>query len=100
MKPIIVCYSDIIEENGKTIKENNLELEHVIPFDTLVEIDCEDNDSHKMRMYVVDYTRDCDGTPLYGLGRKGQRRYHGEYEMLYNANINGWWSEYDLMVIE
>jgi len=100
MKPQIEYYGNIIEENGKTIKENNLELKHTIPFDTLVEIDCDYHPAHKMRMYVVDYQRDCDGTPLYGLGEKGQRRYYGPYEDLINSKIYGGWCDYSLEVIE
>lgn len=92
--------SDIIESNGKTWKQNNLELNHNIPLDTLVEIDCDYHDCHRMRMYVVDYQRDCDGEPCYGLGRKGQRRHHGEYEILINASINDGWGEDSLKVIE
>jgi hypothetical protein len=98
--PSIEWAGNIVEENGKTIKENNLELKHTIPLDTLVEIDCDYHACHRMRMYVVDYQRDCDGTPLYGLGEKGQRLYQGEYEFLINASINGGWGENSLRVVE
>lgn len=56
--------SDLIESNGKTVKENNLSKKHNVPFGTLVEIDS-DNDNEKLRVYVVGHTRDCDGEPLY-----------------------------------
>ena len=65
--------NDIIEQNGKTWKENNLEKVHTIPLDTLVEINYPDSKYHRMRMYVVHYDRDCDGTPIYSLGKKGDR---------------------------
>ena len=54
-------YGNLVEENGKTIKENNLNKEHKIPIGSLVEID------DVCRLYVVNYSRDCDGTPLYNL---------------------------------
>jgi hypothetical protein len=57
---------DLIEENGKTIKENNLELKHNIPVGTLVEVI--NIEKYKgVRLYVVFHARDCDGTPLYCL---------------------------------
>jgi len=31
-------FGDIVEKNGKTIRENNLALTHKIPIDTLVEV--------------------------------------------------------------
>lgn len=37
--------------------------DHVIPIGTLVEINIDYIDEHKMRMYVIDHQRDCDGTP-------------------------------------
>lgn len=53
--------SDIVEENGKTVKENNLEKVHKFPHGMLVELESGE------RLYVCDHTRDCDGEPLYGL---------------------------------
>lgn len=52
---------DIVEENGKTVKENNLEKVHKFPHGMLVELESGE------RLYVCDHARDCDGTPLYGL---------------------------------
>ena len=54
-------------ENGKTIRENNLELKHDIPLGTLVEINCDDIDEHGLRLFVGAHGRDCDGLPLYSL---------------------------------
>jgi hypothetical protein len=34
----VAFFKDIIEDNGKTIEENNLEIKHNIPLRTLVEI--------------------------------------------------------------
>lgn len=34
----VISFGDIIEENGKTIRQNNIELEHNIPINSLVEV--------------------------------------------------------------
>lgn len=57
-----MLYGDVVEKNGKTIKENNLEQTHNFPVGSLVEI----KDTQE-RLYVKKLTRDCDGTPLYSL---------------------------------
>jgi len=69
----IMMVSDIVEDNGKTIKENNMELGHNIPIDSLVEVKISNwyGDGACMkahaRLWVVTHGRDCDGTPLYNL---------------------------------
>lgn len=69
----IIMVSDIVEANGKTCKENNLEKRHEIAIGTLVEIiyksDYEDEEESKygLRLFVVNHSRDCDGTPLYDM---------------------------------
>lgn len=71
-----VFVGDITENNGKTIKENNLEREHQFPINTLVDITFEesfDNEAYQKveaRVYVYSHGRDCDGTPLYTLSKK------------------------------
>ena len=66
---------DIVEENGKTIKENNLARQHAIPIGALVEVKFDkwhgDGACEKVhaRLWVVKHTRDCDGTPMYTLSR-------------------------------
>lgn len=63
--------SDIVESNGKSVKQNNLEQDHIIPLGSLVEILGSDSDDDTgLRLFVVDHGRDCDGTPLYGLSFK------------------------------
>ncbi len=59
-----IFMADIIEKNGKTIKENNLERKHKYSLNSLVEL--EDGE----RLYIFEHTRDCDGSPLYSLGFK------------------------------
>lgn len=64
---------DVVETNGKTWKENNLAKEHDIALGTLVEItyksEYEDEEESKygLRLFVVNHSRDCDGTPLYDM---------------------------------
>ncbi len=66
---------DFVEANGKTIKENNLTKQHQIHIGTLVEVKFDtwfgNGACWKVhaRLWVVKHTRDCDGTPLYGISR-------------------------------
>jgi hypothetical protein len=66
---------NLVEENGKTIKQNNMEKQHQIPIGALVEVKFDtwfgDGACWKVhaRLWVVAHNRDCDGTPLYGLSR-------------------------------
>lgn len=104
-----ISFKDVVEENGKTVKENNLSHGHSIPLDTLVEVVSPYGDDYKgirydddyegIRLYVVDHTRDCDGEPLYGLGLKGQRREKGRYASALNQNILHGFGEHELKVI-
>jgi hypothetical protein len=73
----IKSVADIVEENGKTVRQNNLEKKHNIPIGSIVEVyvnvehqnatypDVQVNLSGKCNLIVVGHTRDCDGTPLY-----------------------------------
>lgn len=64
----ILNISDMVEENGKTLKENNLEIQHSIPLFTMVEVELEASDvENGLRYFVHSHSRDCDGTPLYRL---------------------------------
>ena len=65
----IVMVSDIVEENGKTVRQNNMKKTHSIPLGYLVEIDGSGgaDEYHGVRLWVVKHSRDCDGTPLYDL---------------------------------
>jgi len=71
----VVFLHDMVEANGKTIKENNLEKQHDIPIGSLVEVKFDDwfGDGACWKVYarlwVISHTRDCDGTPLYSLSR-------------------------------
>lgn len=58
--------ADMVEENGKTVRENNEALQHNIPLYTMVEVES-DEPGKFLRLFVVEHARDCDGTPLYSL---------------------------------
>lgn len=57
-----INFKDIVEENGKTIEQNNLEIKHKFNIGDLIEITEEGS-----RAFIALQTRDCDGTPLYSL---------------------------------
>ena len=63
----LVNVADIVEENGKTIKENNMQKQHSIAIGTLVEVNIDYLEEHGIRLFVCSHDRDCDGTPLYTL---------------------------------
>jgi hypothetical protein len=61
--------ADMVEKNGKTVRQNNRERQHTLPIGTLVEFvqeagADEDEDYTGVRLYVVCHTRDCDEEPL------------------------------------
>ncbi|HAT8517579.1 hypothetical protein [Vibrio parahaemolyticus] len=74
-----VFIGDIVESNGKTIKENNFSLKHEYPIMSQVKVVSHDSwlsrESEVIQnavnaglpFYVVQHIRDCDGTPLYAV---------------------------------
>lgn len=72
----IILVSEIVEANGKTIRENNLAIKHRIPVGTLVEVKYERwhgkgaCEKVHARLWVSQQIRDCDGEPLYVLSRE------------------------------
>ena len=110
-------FGNIIENNGKTIKENNNAIKHTIPLGALVEILTWDSESEEkyggLRLFVVELSRDCDGTPLYGvsydrtlIGKTNQE--HNKYDAIItqfinfanNHNILRGFDEYSLKIIK
>jgi len=61
----ITMLHDIVEKNGKTIKENNLDKQHNLKIGDLVEITFKPYEG--VRLFICKLSRDCDGTPLYCL---------------------------------
>jgi hypothetical protein len=95
----------LIEANGKTIRQNNMEKQHAIPLGSLVEINLDYHDNHGMRMRVVGHDRDCDGTPLYSLSfltLESIERYRklGINEIVLNMAFTGAFSDECLIVIK
>lgn len=91
----LINVADIVEENGKTARENNLEKAHSIPIGTIVEVKYDkwhgDGVCEKVhaRLYVVDHGRDCDGTPLYSLSPYKEPMFV-QGSLKYRGN-DGWW---------
>jgi hypothetical protein len=104
-------FKDLVEGNGKTIEQNNLATTHKYPIGTLVQFETETCHGKCVTktsgtLYVMEHTRDCDGTPLYSLGAMdlsnegnmqdyndyGSNQHHfvrrilrkGLYDMIYN----------------
>lgn len=103
----IVSFSSLVEANGKTVRENNLELEHKIPLGALVEVKYDrwhgDGACEKVhaRMWVHARYRDCDGTPLYSLRRR--REWEGDAKNLVQcmlAGVENGFSEEKLTVVK
>ena len=97
----IIRVHDIVEDNSKTIRENNLDKAHNIPLGTLVETTVEDDrgvsrSRTRALLFVVGHNRDCDGTPLYSLSMTHPdfmedvrvTHQHGTMRMPYNAEIS------------
>lgn len=97
--PEIVLYSELVEANGKTIRENNLERTHQLPLGALVEINApEVKDHHGLRLWIVAHMRDCDGTPLYGLSFEIPERLETAIhngEVVPQKQLNRWSSDDD-----
>lgn len=71
----LIAFGDIVEENGRTIRENNMLIGHKIPIGTLVYVKIDTwhgngaSERIEARLFVVEHHRDCDGSPLYGLSK-------------------------------
>lgn len=63
--PNIQVFGDIVEQNGKTIRENNQEVKH--KFEVGQTVAYRREDMHLMQTTVTSLDRDCDGTPLYSV---------------------------------
>lgn len=63
----VINAANVVENNGKTFKENNLVKQHSIAIGTLVEVNVDYIEEHGIRLFVCSHDRDCDGTPLYTL---------------------------------
>jgi len=81
----IINFSDIVEENGKTIRENNRQRRHKYPIGTLVEFEVDEyhgGNAHikgTVRAYVCYHNQDCDGSPLYDMSMWDPTKWSGIY---------------------
>lgn len=94
---------DITDPNsGLSYKEINLRKGWSIPLGSLVEISDIDSEYNGLRLFVVEHTRDFDGTPLYRLSfdKNWQIDMFGEYYKILSqyTSINGF-NEECLIVI-
>lgn len=92
----MIIFSEIVEANGKTIRENNMERKHNIPLGTVVRatVNQADWDTPEVvrqtitgTWYVAFHGRDCDGTPLYGI--TGKQFKDGSFQL----DMNNIWSK-------
>lgn len=72
----IIMFGDIVEDNGKTIRENNRAKQPRYQLGDIVEVDLDISQpgteegieiclQGTCRLFVVGHMRDCDGNPLY-----------------------------------
>lgn len=106
--PAVFLHNIVDNTTGKTWREINLEKTHNIPLGTLVEINCEYHHKHGLRLFVAKHSRDCDGTPLFGLSFEDLtykrnmidlKKSVGYSEYQINDMISGNWSEDALIII-
>ena len=86
-------FHDLVEANGKTIRQNNLEKKHNIPIGSLVE-----DKKTGVRLFVVYHARDCDGTPLYCLCHDPEDIKQDSTNFCNRKWVNGY-SEEDLKIV-
>jgi hypothetical protein len=102
MIPIAINVADIVEENGKTIRQNNQEKTHDIPIGTLVEVKYDKWHSKgacvktHARLWVWSHDRDCDGTPLYSLSPNSHDLFEGAKIIL----PSGFWGDGSKWAVE
>ncbi|OPZ68457.1 MAG: hypothetical protein BWY82_02543 [Verrucomicrobia bacterium ADurb.Bin474] len=106
--PEIVMFHDLVEKNGKTIRENNLDKTHRFPLGALVRTEVHVEGAYRSKvscdrakvtldLYVVEHTRDCDGSLMYTFGThpfpppKGEKdvfapTYFGRLSPVYYSN--------------
>lgn len=69
----MLVLSNMVESNGKTVRENNTAIPHNIPVGTLVEVHFDEwhgdgaCEKTHARLWVIEQGRDCDGSPMYWL---------------------------------
>lgn len=90
----VVFLKDLVEENGKTVYENNLEKNHIFSIGEKVYYETEQittlgPKSVKGIFTIFSLDRDCDGTPLYAVISESMNVVKGWEQMCPNADIKG-----------
>ena len=75
MEIIQICDAVKNPKTGKTLRQENNEKTHNIDIGKLVEIIPFESEYDNIRLYIIGHHRDCDGTPLYALGKKDAKMY-------------------------
>lgn len=90
----IVFMKDLVEDNGKTVYENNMIHKHNIPIGTKVYFEHETNTTagpkfEKGIYTIFSHDRDCDGTPIYAIISESMNVVEGWEQMCPNTDIKG-----------
>lgn len=77
----VIFMKDIVEENGKTIYENNMEKSHKFSIGEKVYVKISSTNFQGTSTYegiatIISLDRDCDGTPLYSIIKTSIETYH------------------------
>ena len=85
------------------MRPENMKINHVIPIGTLVEVNLPSNEKHGVPAFVVEHTRDCDGSPLYAISLSSAEQLVDIKELfgknLYRFMIDDGWTDECLTVI-
>lgn len=85
------------------MRPENMKKTHTIPIGTLVEVNLPSDEKHGVRVFVIEHTRDCDGSPLYAISLSSAEELADIKELfgknLYRFMISDGWSDECLMVI-
>jgi hypothetical protein len=94
MKYVLVCDLD---------REENMKIAHTIAIGTLVEVDLAYSEQHGVRGFIVEHTRDCDGTSLYAISLMRPEDARALKEMnavAYRFTVSDGWTDDCLKIIQ
>jgi len=77
----------------------NKDLQHDDPLGTLVELQHVGDEDNGVRLFVIRYSRDCNGTPLYDLGLKSDLEYISRPHTILHCNVYSGYSRKDFVVV-
>ena len=85
------------------LRPQNMQLQHEIPLDTLVEVVLDGHAENGIRGFVVEHTRDCDGEPLYAISLKRHTEamnLKSVQEFLYCVSVSDGWTKENLKLVK